>query len=98
MKKSKEQPEQPKYNNRFQYFDEDFYGFLNSTLRGNSNKKIRFKDRNTKILTPEVAYIIKTYIDNNGLKYKNSQIKSLLNNSHTIQHIIDQSRNIKTYK
>lgn len=95
MKKSKEQPE---YTNNFQYFDEDFYGFLNATSRGNYNKKIRFKDKNTKILTPEVAHIIKTYIDNNGMKYKTSQIKSLLSNSRVIQRIIDQSRNIQIYK
>ena len=74
---------------KFQYFDNDFYEFLYTTSRGKSNKKIRFKSKETKIFTPKDAFIIKSYIDNNSLKYKTLNIKNLLTNSNTIQKIIN---------
>lgn len=86
MKKEKEIS---KNIDKFQYFDDNFYEFLNTTSRGKSNKKIRFKSKETKIFTPRDAFIVKSYIDNNGLKYKNSNIKGLLSNSSIIQKIIN---------
>lgn len=74
---------------KFQYSDNDFYEFLYTTSRGKSNKKIRFKSKETKIFTPKDAFIIKSYIDNNSLKYKTLNIKNLLTNSNTIQKIIN---------
>lgn len=73
----------------FHHFDDDFYGFLSKTSRGRTNKKIRFKNKETKIFTPRDAFIVKSYIDNNRLKYKSSNIKELLSNSSIIQKIIN---------
>lgn len=82
----------------FQYFNEDFYMFLKSVSRGNTNRKIRFKNKITKIITPSDAFLIKNYIDNMNLKYKNNKIKTLLNHSNIIQSILNNIRNIKMYK
>lgn len=87
----KEKDKKQEYRNKFQYFDEDFYGFLTQTIRGNQNKSIRFKDKVTKTITPEVAIIIKNHIDINGLKYKTSVIKRLLDNHNIIQLIINNT-------
>lgn len=87
MKKSKEIIK----SNTFQYFDDDFYGFLHSTSRGRSNKKIRFKSRETKIFTPRDAFLVKSFIDNNDMRYRNLNISSILSNSSVIQRIINQS-------
>ena len=80
----KKQKEISKNIDKFNYFDDNFYGFLTTTSRGKSTKKIR-----SKIFTPKDAFIVKSYIDNNDLKYKNSDIKRLLSNSSIIQKIIN---------
>ena len=80
---------------KFQYFHDDFYGFLSTLSRGKTTKKVRFKNRVTKDFTPETAFLIKSYIDNTGLKYNTKQIRSLLDNHNNIQSIID---NIRKYK
>lgn len=85
----KKQKEISKNIEKFNYFDDNFYGFLTTTSRGKSTKKIRFKNKETKIFTPKDAFIVKSYIDNNDLKYKNSDIKRLLSNSSIIQKIIN---------
>jgi hypothetical protein len=85
----KKQKEISKNIEKFNYFDDNFYGFLTTTSRGSSTKKIRFKSKETKIFTPKDAFIVKSYIDNNDLKYKNLDIKRLLSNSSIIQKIIN---------
>lgn len=82
----------------FQYFDDNFYDFLKKTSRGKTINKIRFRNKITKILTPIDAFLLKTHIDKMGLKYNNKHVKFLLNNSNAIQYILNNIRNIKTYK
>jgi len=97
--KTKNTKEKPKYSNIFQYFDDNFYDFLNMTSRGKSNKRIRFKNRIIKTMTPNDAFLLKKYIDDNGLKYQLSRSKQLLDNAGTIEYILNVSRgNIKSYK
>ena len=82
----------------FQYFDDDFYPFLKTVSRVKTNRKIRFKNKITKIITPFDAFLIKNFIDTMDLKYKNNKIKTLLNHSNIIQNILNNTRNIKMYK
>lgn len=85
-------------SNTFQYFDDNFYDFLKSSSRGKTNKKIRFRNKTTKILTPNDAFLLKTFIDTRDFKYKNPKLKQLLNHPNIIQTILNDLRNIKIYK
>jgi len=82
----KDKSEKNAVHNIFQYYDKDFYAFIKSASRGNTNKKIRFKDKSVKIVTPHNAATIKAYIDNNGLMYKNN--KAFFNTSSIIGYIL----------
>lgn len=85
-------------SNIFQYFDDNFYDFITTTSRGKSNKKIRFKNKNSKIFTPQDAFLLKVYIDKNNLRYNRLNIKQLLDHPQRIQNILNLFRNNKTYK
>jgi len=82
----KDKPQNNTTHNIFHYYDKDFYTFLKTASRGNTNKRIRFKDKSVKIVTPHNAATIKAYIDNNGLMYKNN--KAFFNTSSIIGYIL----------
>lgn len=86
--KDKDKKDLPKLG-KFQYFDEDFYGFLSTTARGNLSKKVRFKNKVIKDFTPETAFLVKKYIDTAGFKYDPRRIKALLGNHNNVQLIIN---------
>ena len=82
----------------FQYFDDNFYNFLLKTSKGKRNNKIRFRNKIVKIITPNDAFLIKTYIDIDIIKYNRMFKKILLNDPSTLEYILNNIRNIKMYK
>lgn len=75
--KNQQNNTQNSYTNVFNYFDNDFYGFLNLVEKTKIPKKIRFKTKKSYYITAPEASEIKKFINTHGIKYKGKQLNKL---------------------